>query len=152
MSYTTTIEKLSDCFTEVIPLWEDFYNEKAGVLAAIGIESPRFNPRLDVYEARNIAGEFYVVVLRHEGVACGYASGYITNSMHNGSRIAQEDSVFVSKEHRATGAADTLTAFVLDTMKGLGVVTFTASVIPRAVKLATRAGFKEVATQMCYTF
>jgi predicted N-acetyltransferase YhbS len=78
---------------------------------------------------------------------------YITNDMHNHDLVAQEDTIFVVKEHR-NGVGKKLVQFGLDELKRRGVKRLLVSAMTdlRVAKLWGRMGFKEVATQMMYTF
>jgi GNAT superfamily N-acetyltransferase len=78
---------------------------------------------------------------------------YITNDMHNGDLISQEDTLFVLKEHR-NGVGKKLVQFVLQELKSRGVKRLIVSAMTdlRVAKLWGRMGFKEAATQMIYEF
>jgi len=92
-------------------------------------------------------------VLRLNGSACGYANVYLTNDMHNGDLISQEDTLFVLKDHR-NGVGKKLVQFVLEDLKSRGVKRLMVSAMTdlRVAKLWSRMGFKEAATQMIYEF
>jgi GNAT superfamily N-acetyltransferase len=78
---------------------------------------------------------------------------YITNDMHNNDLIAQEDTVFVLKEHR-NGVGKKLVKVILEELRGRGVKRVSVSALTdlRVAKLWKRMGFKEAAVQMLYTF
>jgi GNAT superfamily N-acetyltransferase len=73
--------------------------------------------------------------------------------MHNHDLIAQEDTIFVIKEHR-NGIGKKLVRFVLEELKTRGVkrLNVSAKTDLRVAKLWGRMGFKEAATQMTYEF
>jgi predicted N-acetyltransferase YhbS len=73
--------------------------------------------------------------------------------MHNGDLIAQEDTIFVLKDHR-NGVGKKLVKVILEELKERGVkrVLVSAMTDLRVAKLWARMGFKEAATQMIYTF
>lgn len=153
MTYAIAIEKLSDCYGDIHPLCVAHYGEMADRLKGQGVEIPKYQPRYDEYEKANAGGWLLVFVLRHEGKACGYSNIYVTNDMHNGELIAQEDTVYVTHEHR-NGIGKKLVRHVLDDLKARGVKKLTVSAMTdlRVAKIWARMGFKEVAVQMCYTF
>jgi GNAT superfamily N-acetyltransferase len=87
------------------------------------------------------------------GHPVGYANVYVTNDMHNGDRIAQEDALFVTKGHRK-GVGRKLTLYGLNQLRQMGVSRLNVSAVTdtRAVSLWSRLGFLAVATEMVYQF
>jgi GNAT superfamily N-acetyltransferase len=122
-------------------------------LASQGIEYSPYNPRLHEYGEACKRGDLINYVLRQNGVACGYANVYVTNDMHNGDLISQEDTLFVLKDHR-NGVGKKIVQFVLEDLKSRGVKRLMVSAMTdlRVAKLWGRMGFKEAATQMIYEF
>ena len=153
MTYAITVEKFSDTYAELEPLYREHYGEMVARLATQGITYSPYNPRLDLYTKSGDEGWLLTFVLRNDGAACGYANVYVTNDMHNNDLIAQEDTVFVLKEHR-NGIGKKLVQFVLQELKSRGVKRLTVSAMTdlRVAKLWGRMGFKEAATQMIYEF
>jgi GNAT superfamily N-acetyltransferase len=153
MTYAFTVERFSDTYSELEPLYRQHYGEMVDRLAGQGITYSPYNPRLDEYIKAGDGGWLLTFVLRYEGVACGYANVYITNDMHNGDLISQEDTLFVLKEHR-NGVGKKLVQFVLQELKSRGVKRLIVSAMTdlRVAKLWGRMGFKEAATQMIYEF
>ena len=153
MSYVITLEKFTDTYLELEPLYRQHYQEMTDRLKAEGIEYSPYNPRLHEYGRACEDGSLLTFVLRLEGVACGYLNVYVTNDMHNQDLIAQEDTIFVVKEHR-NGVGKKLAQFCLEELKRRGVKRLHVAAMTdlRAVKLWSRMGFKEVATQMIYRF
>lgn len=153
MTYAFTVERFSDTYSELESLYRQHYGEMVDRLAGQGITYSPYNPRLDEYIKAGDGGWLLTFVLRHEGVACGYANVYITNDMHNGDLISQEDTLFVLKEHR-NGVGKKLVQFVLQELKSRGVKRLIVSAMTdlRVAKLWGRMGFKEAATQMIYEF
>ncbi len=88
-----------------------------------------------------------------DGVPVGYATVYLTNDMHNGEKIATEDTLYVLKQHRS-GIGRRLVKHVLDYLRANGFVRLSISATTdlRVVPLFRRMGFKEVAMQMAYVF
>lgn len=154
MSYEITLEKFRDTYTELEPLYRQHYSEMIERLKADGVEdySP-YNPRLDEYVRASDGGWLLTFVLRLDGVACGYSNVYLTNDMHNQDLIAQEDTIFVLKEHR-NGVGKQMVRHILEELRRRGVkrVLVSAMTDLRVAKLWRRMGFKDVATQMIYKF
>lgn len=153
MSYDITIERFTDTYLELEPLYRQHYSEMVERLASQGIEYSPYNPRLHEYGEACKRGDLINYVLRQNGVACGYANVYVTNDMHNGDLISQEDTLFVLKDHR-NGVGKKIVQFVLEDLKSRGVKRLMVSAMTdlRVAKLWGRMGFKEAATQMIYEF
>jgi len=153
MSYVISVEKFAATYDELEPLYRQHYKEMTDRLAVNGITYSPYNPRLTEYVKAGEGGWLLTFVLRSEGAACGYGNVYITNDMHNNDLIAQEDTVFVVKEHR-NGIGKKLVKHVLEELKSRGVKRLNVSAMTdlRVAKLWKRMGFKEAATQMTYEF
>lgn len=153
MSYTMGLENLAEIYHELEPICREHYAEMKTRLSENGVEVSPYNPRLDKYFEAGDGGWLLTFVLRHEGRICGYSNLYVTNDMHNRDLIAQEDVLFVTKSHR-NGIGKTFTKFGLEELKKRGVKRFSVSAMTdlRVAKLWKRMGFKEIATQMMYTF
>jgi ribosomal protein S18 acetylase RimI-like enzyme len=153
MSYTITLEKFTDTYLELEPLYRQHYAEMTERLASQGVVYSPYNPRLDKYGEACEGGWLLTFVVRQAGVACGYSNVYLTNDMHNHDLISQEDTVFILKEHR-NGIGKKLVQAVLEELRSRGVkrVLVSAMTDLRVAKLWNRMGFKEVATQMIYKF
>jgi len=153
MTYSIAVEKFTQTYRELEPLYRQHYAEMTERLAQKDIRYGPYAPRLHEYKVACDGGWLLNFVLRHEGVACGYSNIYVTNDMHNGESIAQEDTLFVLKDHR-NGIGKKLVQAVLAELKSRGVMRLTVSAKTdlRVAKLWNRMGFKEAATQMIYTF
>jgi len=153
MSYTFSLGRFRETYEELEPLYRQHYSEMTERLEGQGIKCSPYNPRSDQYCLSGDTGHLLTFLLRHEGKAVGYSNVYVTNDMHNNDLIAQEDTIFVLKEHR-NGVGKKLVKVVLEELKERGVqkVYVSAMTDLRVAKLWKRMGFKEAATQMIYTF
>jgi GNAT superfamily N-acetyltransferase len=153
MSYSITIEKFTDTYLELEPLYRQHYSEMVERLAGQGIVYSPYNPRLHEYGEACKRGDLITYVLRLNDSACGYTNVYLTSDMHNGDLISQEDTLFVLKDHR-NGVGKKLVQFVLEDLRSRGVKRLMVSAMTdlRVAKLWGRMGFKEAATQMIYEF
>jgi len=153
VNYTMTVEKFTDTYRELEPLYRQHYKEMTDRLGEAGIHYSPYNPRLQEYGKASDGGWLLTFVLRLDGVACGYINVYVTNDMHNNDLIAQEDTVFVVKEHR-NGVGRKLVKFGIEELRSRGVKRLNVSAMTdlRVAKLWKRMGFKEAATQMTYQF
>lgn len=153
MSYTFHLGRFKETYSELEPLYRQHYAEMTERLKNEGIDCSPYNPRLDQYIQAGDRGDLLTFILRLDGKAVGYSNVYLTNDMHNGDLIAQEDTVYVLPEHR-NGVGKKLVRVILDELKERGVkrVSVAALTDLRVAKLWKRMGFKEAAIQMIYTF
>jgi predicted acetyltransferase len=154
MNYEITLANFRETYKELEPLYRQHYLEMVERLKADGVDdySP-YNPRLDEYVRAGDGGWLLTFVLRLDGKAVGYSNVYLTNDMHNNDLIAQEDTIFVLKEHR-NGVGKKMVKLILEELRSRGVkrVLVSAMTDLRVAKLWRRMGFKDVATQMIYKF
>lgn len=154
MNYSFSIENAETNCPELLPLYTKHYAEMQARLAAQGIAVPEFKPRLDMYFKAAREGWLVNYVVRtDQGAPVGYSNIYVTNDMHNGDLIAQEDTIFVLKEHR-NGIGRKLSNFILADLKMRGVKRLNVLALTdlRVAKLWERMGFKHTAHAMTYTF
>lgn len=154
MPYSFALEHFADTYPEMEPIYRRHYGEMQARLKADGVEIPPFAPRVDQYRKANEAGYMLLYIVRDEtGKAVGHSSLYLTNDMHNGEFMAQEDTIYILPEHR-NGVGKRLVRFILDDLKRLGVkrVIITPVTDLRVGKIWQRMGFKPVAQVMTYTF
>ena len=153
MSYTVRQVRLLDELGRVYPLWERHYGEMERRLLADGLPCSPFKPRTEQYVRSNEEGWLLAFLLERDGEAVGYAQGYVTQDMHNGDLIAQEDAIYVVPEHR-NGAGRILLDAVHDELRRRGVkrLNITTGTDLRASKWFLRRGYKHVAHCMSITF
>lgn len=153
MSYSFAIENGAENYTEIEPLYKRHYGEMQARLAAQGIVTAPFNPRLHIYMEYWNEGHLVNYIARKDGEPVGYCNVYLTNDMHNREKIAREDALYMLPEHR-NGTGKQLVKFVLNDLRSRGVKRAHVSAVTdlRVAKLWQRMGFKPVATEMTYTF
>jgi GNAT superfamily N-acetyltransferase len=153
MNYTITLENFRETYSELEPLYRQHYSEMVERLAGQGVQYSPYNPRLDEYIRAGDGGWLLTFVLRIDGKACGYSNVYITNDMHNQDLIAQEDTIFVLKEHR-TGWGRKLIRAVHEELEKRGVkrLNITTATDLRVSKLLARMGYQHTAHAMTVTF
>ena len=153
MSYAIKVETFDATYAELEPLYRKHYSEMQARLAAEGIETAEYKPRLDEYSKASNGGWLLTFVLRCDGVAVGYSNIYITNDMHNGELISQEDTIYVLQEHRRFAGRMLIKAVHAELkrygVKRLNVTTMTDL---RVSKLLQRMGYKHTAHHMTLTF
>jgi GNAT superfamily N-acetyltransferase len=153
MSYSIAIEDFDNTYHEIEVLYREHYNEMAERLAKNEIIVSPYNPRIDEYSKACKGGWLITMIARCDGKAVGYCNVYITNDMHNRDLIAQEDTLFVTKEHR-NGIGKKLVQFGIEELRKRGVKRLNVSAMTdlRVAKLWERMGFKNAAYNMIYTF
>jgi GNAT superfamily N-acetyltransferase len=153
MEYTYSIEKFHDIWQEFEPLFRTHYSEMLERLSGQGIEFSPFNWRLDEYLKASHAGYLIMYVARLDNKPVGHCAVYITNDMHNMDLIAQEDALYITKEHRK-GIGKNLVRFGLIDLRDRGVKRLNVSAMTdlRVAKLWERMGFKHTCANMTYTF
>ena len=153
MNYEIRLEKFKETYSELEPLYRQHYSEMVERLAEQGVQYSPYNPRLDEYIRAGEGGWLLTFVLRLDGMAVGYSNVYITNDMHNQDLIAQEDTVFVLKEHR-TGWGRKLIRAVHEELEKRGVkrLNITTATDLRVSKLLSRMGYQHTAHAMTVTF
>lgn len=151
--YTFATECLPDIYPEMEPLARCHYQEMVDRLTSIGVEVSPYNPRLDEYFKAARGGWLKTFTARLDGKLCGYANVYVTNDMHNRDLIAQEDVLYVSRDHRG-GTGKKLVQYGLEELRKLGVKRLMVSAVTDAgvAILWRRMGFKDLAQQMVFIF
>ena len=153
MSYTFTLERGDLNYSELEPNYRRHYSEMQERLTQDGIACPDYNPQLERYFDYFQSGVLRNYVVRFEGKPVGHANVYVTDNMHNGTPIAQEDVLYVVPEHR-NGVGRKLVKFILEDLKKLGIRQVHISPVTdlRVGKIWKRMGFRPVAELMVYDF
>jgi GNAT superfamily N-acetyltransferase len=153
LTYEIGLENGHVSHVELDPLYRRHYAEMKARLDADGIPIGDYAPRLKQYFEAMDGGWLLTYVVRHEGKPVGYSNVWLTNDMHNGEFIAQEDTIFIDKPHR-NGVGKTLVKFILADLKARGVKR--AAITPvtdlRVAKIWQRMGFKPTAQLLTYIF
>lgn len=153
MTYQISLERGDLNYSELEPNYRRHYAEMQARLKADGIDVGDYNPRLDEYFRAFKGGWLLNYVVRLDGKAVGHSNVYLTNDMHNGELIAQEDTIYILPEHR-NGIGKTLVKHILADLEARGVKRVMISPVTdlRVGKIWKRMGFREVASLMSYQF
>lgn len=154
MSYTITQEPAHLTYKELEPLYRKHYNEMQARLQSEGVDYvSEFRPRLDAYFKASAEGWMLSFVLRMDGKPIGYSNIYLTNDMHNGDLIAQEDTIYVRKEYRI-GLGRKLADHIHAELKRRNVKRMNVTTItdPRVGKWLERQGYKHTGQCMTINF
>ena len=135
------------------PIYRLHYAAMRERLAASGVALSDYSPRRKQYNDANRDGWLLHFVLRCDGRAVGYSNIYLTNDMHNGDLIAQEDTIYVVPEHR-NGSGRLLARSVHAELKTRGVkrLNVTTATDLRVSKWLERQGYKHTAHCMTLVF
>jgi GNAT superfamily N-acetyltransferase len=153
LTYTIGLERGDLNYSELEQNYRRHYAEMAERLEKDGIPVSPYNPRLESYFNAFRGGWLLNYVARFNGQAVGHCNVYLTNDMHNGDLIAQEDVLYVVPEHR-NGLGKKLVRHVLSDLEQRDVkrVSVLALTDLRVAKIWRRMGFKDAAQMMTYTF
>lgn len=134
-------------------LYRKHYAEMKARLEADGHTIGDYAPRLEVYFDAMNRGDLLTFIVLENGTLIGYSNIWLTNDMHNGELIAQEDTIYMLPDYR-NGTGRKLARFILDELEKRGVKRVTISPVTdlRVGKIWERMGFKPVAQLMTYHF
>lgn len=151
--YLISIERGDLNYLEIEPLYREHYRQMRQRLKTDGVEISDYNPDLGQYFRAFQDGSLLNFVIRRSGAVVGYSNVYLFKDMHNQDFCAQEDTIFVSNEHR-NGIGKTLVKFILEDLKKRDVKRVYISPVTdlRVGKIWERMGFKPIANQMIYHF
>lgn len=152
-AYRFALESFRETYPEFEPIYRQHYGEMQARLAAAGITIEPFNLRLDQYFRAADEGWFLHFTARTEGQPVGYCNVYVTQDMHNGALIGQEDALYVLPEHR-NGIGRRLVLFAGGDLRrrGLKRMHVTVTTDPRVAALWKRIGAREAGMTMIYQF
>jgi hypothetical protein len=151
MSYTVTADNFRDTYDELKDMYEAYYKE---MCARETLPCPDYNPRVDEYMRLGDIGEMITYVLRdEEGVAKGCCNVFLANDMHNQDLIAIEDTIYIAPDSRG-GKGKAFGQCILQDLQSKGVKRFIITVLETSgiAETCRKAGFRDIATQMVYTF
>lgn len=152
-TYSIALERGDLNYPELEPNYRRHYAEMKARLEKDGIKTGEYAPRLDQYFEGFRDGWLLNYVVRANGIPVGHSNVWLTNDMHNGDLIAQEDTIYILPEHR-NGIGKALVKHILADLKERGVKRVHISPVTdlRVGKIWQRMGFKEAASLMIYNF
>ena len=151
MSYTVTADVFRDVQAEVGTLHAAYYKE---MVARSEMPRAEYAPRTEEFLRMGDIGEMVTYILRDESkVAVGFCNVYLANDMHNGELIAIEDTIYIIPNFRG-GLGKAFGQCILEDLKPRGVKRFIITVLDVAgiADTCRKAGFRDIASQMEYTF
>lgn len=134
-------------------LYRKHYAEMKDRLEGDGHRIGEYAPRLDVYFDAMDRGDLLTFIVLDNGTLVGYSNIWLTNDMHSGELIAQEDTIYMLPDFR-NGSGRKLAKYILGQLELRGVKRVTISPVTdlRVGKIWERLGFKPVAQMMTYHF
>lgn len=146
MRYQVHIVSFREWLPRLEHIFRQHYKEMSERLIALGVNVSPYNPRYEKYIEASDGGWLLTFALESEHGAVGYCNVYVTNDMHNGDLIAQEDAIYVLPEHR-NGAGRMLARKVHEELRRRGVrrMNVTTSTDLRVSKWLERLGYKHTA-------
>jgi GNAT superfamily N-acetyltransferase len=146
VSYSVELRGFGEIFPVLEPLLRQHYAEMAERMRGLGMEVSPYKPRWEQYRRASEGGWLLTFLLWSDDTPVGDAMVYITNDMHNGDLIAQEDTIYVLPEHRR-GAGRLLANAVHEELRRRGVkrLNVTTSTDLRVARWLERQGYKHVA-------
>lgn len=116
MTIQYTIEKVSECFDEVLIMLEAHYNELSVT------KGFKLNPDYEVYKQADKAGNVRVIICRDNGFIIGYIIYFIGLNLHyKDCLLATEDIYYLKPEYRKGLTGIKMFKFAEKYLKTLGV-------------------------------
>lgn len=137
------IEKLQDCWDEIMVLANQHWNETQNFRHDEG-----FAPKFARYKQQEDWGSYIQFTARDEGVLVGYAGVYVVPSMHSQRLICTEDTWYIEPGHRKGLAAIRFFKFMENECRKRGVysITLTAPESTKAETIHRFMGYRKVAS------
>jgi GNAT superfamily N-acetyltransferase len=138
------IEPLQSAWAEIMALAEQHWTETEEYRHGQG-----FKPVYSRYAEYAACDWLFVVIVRDEGRAIGYAAMYVTPSMHTQKLVATEDTFFLLPEYRGKGLASDFVTFVEGECirRGAVEVLFTAKAVNHVGAILEHLDYLPVAVQ-----
>jgi GNAT superfamily N-acetyltransferase len=144
--YALAVERLEDVVSEIHPIhvahWEETEVHRHGVPLNIDYEYMINAER---------AGRFMLFTVRSpDGELVGNCMMYLTRSTHTKKLVAEEDTIFIRKDHRKGRLGIKLIRYVEDVLRAFGVteIRVTVKTVNRVGDLLQGLGYRHTANQL----
>lgn len=147
--YVIQAEPFAQLLPELTPLheahWQETENWRAGI---------PMNPNYEAICERERLGRLLQVTLRHNGTLVGHLRMYLNESLHTQTLYAEEDTLYITPEHRGGFLAIKMIRWMERCVRTLGVreIRANSKLVNRVDVLMKRAGYETVAFQYCKVF
>lgn len=139
------LEKLDVILEEIKPLHVEHWLETENYRANL-----HFNPNYSRLIEFSKTGFYLIFTVRSDDVLVGHLSLYVTESIHTQTKLAQEDSLFLTKSARGGRTAYRLLEFAENHLKSIGVKEIYCSVKngSKSRRLLESLGYQHVSDGM----
>jgi GNAT superfamily N-acetyltransferase len=143
--YVIQQEYLEDVLAEIKPLHKAHWEETEGHRHGLTLD-----PDYDYMVSAERNGRFVLFTVRNNKRLVGNCMMYITRSTHTRKLVADEDTIFIEKEHRKGRVGIKLIQYGERVLAALGVteVRVTVKTINRAGDLLQALGYQHIANQL----
>ena len=143
--YVFHVERYAHALPELIPLHREHWQETEKYRHAIPLM-----PDYDGFIAQDRAGGLVLFTIRKDGELVGQSTMRLHSSMHSQTLVANEDSLFLRKDHRGGFMMVRFIKYMDAILTALDVreVRVSSKLVNGADKLMIRAGFTPFATQL----
>jgi Acetyltransferase (GNAT) family len=143
--YTYSAESLETILQEIIPIHQEHWNETEGYRDAVP-----FSPNYEEGFQRERSGTFILLTVRDKDQRLiGNCMVHLSKSTHTKKWVAEEDTIFILKEHRKGRLGIKFIKYVERVLQGMSVteIRMTANPINRVSDLFGRMGYEHVANK-----
>lgn len=145
VDYTIQHEYLEDVLDEIKPIHRAHWEETEGYRHGIALD-----PDYDYMVNAERTGRFMLFTVRADKQLVGNCMMYLTQSTHTRKWIAEEDTIFIDKEHRKGRLGIKLIQYVERVLVTLGVteIRVTVKTVNRVGDLLQALGYQHTANQL----
>lgn len=139
------IERISEVAGEIAPLHEAHWKESEGFRHGLPLQ-----PNYLAWASDEAAGSFLLFTVRQNGVLVGYCQVYISYSNHTGTKICNEDALFLDPVVRSGFICSRFAKYAERVVKSLGVreVRLSVKVTNDIWKLWERIGYERTGYEL----
>jgi GNAT superfamily N-acetyltransferase len=143
--YSLQCERIEDVIEDVKPLHCRHWEETEGYRHGVALD-----PDYDYMVNAERTGRFMLFTVRTNGQLVGNCMMYLTQSTHTRKWIAEEDTIFIDKEHRKGRIGIKLIQYVERVLATLGVteIRVTVKTVNRVGDLLQALGYQHTANQL----
>jgi GNAT superfamily N-acetyltransferase len=145
VDYTIQHEFLENVLDEIKPIHRAHWEETEGYRHGIALD-----PDYEYMVNAERTGRFMLFTVRTNGQLVGNCMMYLTQSTHTRKWIAEEDTIFIDKEHRKGRIGIKLIQYVERVLATLGVteIRVTVKTVNRVGDLLQALGYQHTANQL----
>ena len=145
VDYTVQHEYLEEVLAEIKPVHRAHWEETEGYRHDIALD-----PDYDYMVNAERTGRFMLFTVRTNGRLVGNCMMYLTQSTHTKKWVAEEDTIFIDKEHRKGRIGIKLIQYVERNLAALGVteIRVTVKTVNRVGDLLQALGYQHTANQL----